>query len=137
MPASQKPISDQDSSQDALPVEPASKNKGGAPPGNHNAFKHGFYSQLFSRSEKARLDQGVHGELVDEETLLRTLIFRTGETMKGRQLSHEEAVVALRAVALAIGRIESLHRSRRVIYENQTSLEKALEELKYILPEED
>ena len=42
-----------------------------------------------------------------------------------------------RSIALAIGRIESLHRSRKVIYDNQTTLDKALDELKYIPVEED
>ena len=29
----------------------------GAPPGNHNALKHGFYSHSFTRLEKERLTE--------------------------------------------------------------------------------
>jgi len=57
--------------------------------------------------------------------------------MENLVLTHDEYVVALRAVSLAIGRVESLHRSRKVIYDNQTTIEKALDELKYIPMEED
>jgi hypothetical protein len=52
-------------------------------------------------------------------------------------LSNDEYWVALRAVSLAVGRVESLHRSRKRLYENQTALEKVWEELKDIPPEED
>jgi hypothetical protein len=109
----------------------------GAPPGNTNALKHGFYSHSFTHAEKERLDKGVLGEFVDEEALLHVLIDRTAMSIKNREMLYEELVVALRAVSLAIGRIESLHRSRKVIYDNQTTLDKALDELKYIPPEED
>ena len=112
-------------------------NKGGAPPGNTNALKHGFYSNSFTHAEMERLDKGVLGEFDDEEALLHVLIGRTAVSMKDLKMTHDEHVVALRAVSLAIGRIESLHRSRKVIYDNQTTLDKALDELKYIPFEED
>ena len=111
--------------------------KHGAPPGNTNALKHGFYSHSFTHAEKERLDKGVLGEFNDEEALLHILIGRTAVSMKDLKMTHEEYVVTLRAISLAIGRIESLHRSRKVIYDNQTTLDKALDELKYIPPEED
>jgi hypothetical protein len=109
----------------------------GAPPGNNNAYKHGFYSHTFTHPEKRRLDRGLLGEFNDEEALLHVLIARTAVSMKNLEMTHEGSVVALRAVSLAIGRIESLHRSRKVIYDNQTTLDKALDELKYIPVEED
>ena len=111
--------------------------KRGGQPGNNNAFKHGFYSFTFTRKEKERLCRGYLGEFNDEEALLHTLIGRTAESIRGCQLTHEEYVVALRAVSLAIGRIESLHRSRKAIYDNQTTLEQAFDELKYLPVEED
>jgi hypothetical protein len=46
-------------------------------------------------------------------------------------------LAASRAVSLAVGRIESIHRSRKAIYDNQTTIDKAMEELKYIPFEED
>ncbi len=104
--------------------------KAGAPLGNTNARKHGFYSHTFTPRENKRLEGDVRGELRDEEEFLRILLARTAEHLKGRELGPEEYWVAFRAVALAVGRVESLHRSRKQIYENQTSLEKVWEELK-------
>ena len=119
-----------------MPKSHTSPRKRGGQPGNANARKHGFYAQSFTRIEDDRLDTSVKGEFFDEEHLLRVMIARTVESMKDRQMPHEELVVALRAVSLAIGRIESLHRSRKVIYDRGTSLQEALDELKYLPLEE-
>jgi len=109
----------------------------GAPRGNANALKHGFYSYTFTHAENKRLDYGILGQLDDEEAFLHVLLARSAESIQNRQLTHEEYWVALRAYSLAIGRIESIHRSRKAIYDNQTALEKVWEELKYIPFEED
>jgi hypothetical protein len=109
----------------------------GAPRGNKNAAKHGFYSHWFTRQEHKRLDHDILGELDDEETSLTILIDRIFSSMSGEEMTHDKYVAATRAVALAVGRIESIHRSRKAIYDNQTTLDKALEELKYIPLEED
>ena len=119
------------------PTPPKPRRRPGAPPGNNNALRHGFYSHSFSHPENTRLNNGVLGEFVDEESLLRVLIDRTAESMQGHEMSHDELVVALRAICMAVGRIESLHRSRKVIYDKQTSLDKVYDELKYIPIEED
>ena len=109
----------------------------GAPPGNTNALKHGFYSRAFKRSEKERLEHEVQGELNDEEECLRLLVYRAVVSMGEEKMDHDRYILALRTVCLAFGRIESIHRSRKAIYDNQTTLEKAMEELKYISFEED
>ena len=56
-----------DSSREA---PPSGGRKGGAPHGNKNALKHGFYSHTFSRQEINRLDNDVEGEFRDEEKYL-------------------------------------------------------------------
>jgi len=109
----------------------------GAPRGNTNAAKHGFYSHWFTRQENERLDRDIQGELDDEESSLKIMIDRIFATMKAEKMTHDKVVVAARAAALAVGRIESIHRSRKAIYDNQTTLEKVWEELKYIPFEED
>ena len=111
--------------------------KVGAPPGNNNALKHGFYSHSFTKSDLKRLEQNVQGELFDEEELIRLLIDYAVNSMKDEKMNHDRYIVALRAVSLALGRIESIHRSRKAIYDNTTSLDKVWEELKYIPFEED
>ncbi len=109
----------------------------GAPRGNTNAAKHGFYSHWFTRQEHKRLDRDFLGQLDDEEASLNILIDRIFATMEDEKMDHDRYVVATRAVSLAVGRIESIHRSRKAIYDNQTTIDKAIEELKYIPVDED
>ena len=46
------------------------KRKKGAPPGNKNAVKHGFYSKALHEAERVSLQQAVEVEGVDEEIAL-------------------------------------------------------------------
>jgi len=48
----------------------AEKRKPGAPKGNHNAFKHGFYSQAFRKKEQRDFALASDIEGVDEEIAL-------------------------------------------------------------------
>jgi len=113
------------------------RRKAGAPPGNNNALKHGFYSRAFTRLEQEHLQNDVQGELKDEEDCLRELAYRVVVSMRGEKMGHDRYVIALRTVCLAFGRIESIQRSRKAIYDKQTSIDKIWEELKYIPFEED
>ena len=97
------------------------RRKRGAQPGNLNAFKHGLYSRAFSRLEK-----DLPGEVTDEETCLRLIILHTVESMNNTEMTHAENIVALRTFSLALGRVESLLRSRKLVYEDQTLLDKIL-----------
>jgi predicted DNA binding protein len=111
--------------------------KVGAPPGNNNALKHGFYSRAFTKLEQKHLENDVQGELKDEEECIRELAYRVVVSMRSEKMDHDRYVIALRTVCLAFGRIESIHRSRKAIYDNQTALDQVWEELKLIPPEED
>ena len=52
-----------------------SKNKGGAPLGNQNARKHGFYSKVMDEAEKADFELAMEVDGIDEEiALLRVKI---------------------------------------------------------------
>jgi len=62
--------------------------------------RHGYYFHTFTRLEHERLDRDTLGKLEDKEYSLKFLV----------------------------GRIESIHRSRKVIYDSQTSMDKAYEE---------
>jgi hypothetical protein len=46
------------------------KKKRGAPKGNQNARKHGFYSKVLDEKEQAAYDQAVFVEGIDEEIAL-------------------------------------------------------------------
>ena len=124
---------------DTLPIVPLDNTgrKRGAPRGNKNALKHGFYSHTFSRKELQRLDEDVEGEFRDEEEYLRVLIARTAESVKNEKLTHKEYESILRAVSLASKTIISIHHSRKGLYDKQTTIDKVWEELKSIPVEED
>jgi hypothetical protein len=49
------------------------KKKRGAPKGNQNARKHGFYSQVLSEKQKAQLEQARELEGLDEEIAILRL----------------------------------------------------------------
>jgi hypothetical protein len=109
----------------------------GAPRRNQNASRHGLYSQFFTRQESISLDNNRLGKLQDEENCMNIILYRIFKTMKNEEMDHLAIVNAARVIALVGGRIESIHRSRKVIYENSTPMEQAMEELKYLPVEED
>lgn len=56
--------------------------KKGAQPGNKNALKHGFYSELLTRDEIARLNKIKDIDLDDEIKILRALTYRLVEQIE-------------------------------------------------------
>lgn len=52
------------------------KRKRGAPKGNQNARKHGFYSQVLNEAEKLQLEQAVAIEGIDEEIAILRIKLR-------------------------------------------------------------
>ena len=114
------------------------KRKRGGQPGNMNRLVHGFYSSLFTEKESRSLETDVKGEFHDELSLLYILVNRTVRSINNDpHVAPDIYLEALRTITQAIARIESLRRSQRFLYNNQTTIEKALEELAYIPPEED
>jgi hypothetical protein len=109
----------------------------GAPFGNNNAVKHGFYSSAFKRTELNRLEKELQGELNDEEECIRLIVRRYLDSKDESIEVQQGYLLAIRAICLAFGRIESFHRTRRVLNDKQTSLDQVWEELKMIPPEED
>jgi hypothetical protein len=124
-----------------MPDQPASsipKRKPGGQPGNANALQHGFYSKSFTEAEMRRLDEDIEGEFIDEIALARTNAARLAELLKDyKNMSLDDVVSASNALNNYIDRIQSLSRSQRFMYRNQTTLEQALEELSKIPPELD
>ena len=112
--------------------------KRGAQLGNKNRLTHGFYSASFTKNETNSLDTDIKGEFQDELSLLYVLIKRTVQSINNDpDVPPDVYLNALRAVTQAIARIESIRRSQHYLYNNQTTIEKALEELAMIPPEED
>jgi uncharacterized protein YjcR len=58
------------------------KSKRGGQPGNKNALKHGFYSELLTKEEIARLNKVADINLDDEIKILRALVYRLIEQIE-------------------------------------------------------
>lgn len=103
--------------------------KRGAQPGNANALKHGFYARFFNRAEKTALSNSVSGNLNDEIPLLRTFIARTVRSIQGQaDLPLEDELASLRAITLAIGRLESMIRTQRLALGELSATDQAIQE---------
>ena len=112
--------------------------KRGAQPGNTNAFRHGFYSESYSLADMQALDSNVKGEFHDEIALARVNAAHLARLMKDYQdMALEDFISASNALNNYLDRIQSLSRAQRFMYQNQTTIEQALEELKDIPPEVD
>jgi hypothetical protein len=119
-------------------ISPSLKRKRGAPPGNTNAFRHGFYSPSFTSGEMRSLDSNVKGEFHDEINLARINANRLAELLKDyKTMPFQDVVSASNALTNYLDRIQSLSRAQKFVYQNQTTIKKALDELGRIPPEED
>ena len=93
----------------------------GAPKGNLNALKHGFYSRLFHSGEASDLANGHPTSLEHEITLLRVMIRRTMELADGIQ-DLREAIRVLDALGAAAGRLSALVRAQKSLNESQSRM---------------
>jgi hypothetical protein len=107
---------------DGAPIEPApqpepKKNKGGAPRGNTNALKHGFYSRHFKARELKDLDSQT--DLDDEIKFVRVCIRRISEKAENLD-SLEQGLDYLRAISHAAYIITRMVKIRNGMGENLT-----------------
>jgi hypothetical protein len=93
----------------------------GAPKGNLNALKNGFYSRLFHTTENNDLTDEPPTSLEHEITLLRVMIRRTMELADGID-DLREATRVLDALGSAAGRLSSLLRTQKSLNEGQSQL---------------
>jgi hypothetical protein len=93
----------------------------GAPKGNLNALKNGFYSRLFRQSECGDLSVDQSASLEHEITLLRVMIRRTMELADGID-DLREATRVLDALGAAAGRLASLLRIQKNLNERRSSV---------------
>lgn len=84
----------------------------GAPKGNLNALKHGFYSRLFHINERADLRNDPPTSLDNEITLLRVMIRRTMQLADGID-DLREAMRVLDALGAAANRLSNLLRAQK------------------------
>jgi hypothetical protein len=87
----------------------------GAPKGNKNARKHGFYSHTFTEEEHRQWKSATSGRLHPEIKLFKVLIARTASLLKplgeNSSPSFQETLAMLSTVALAVARLNSFYRT--------------------------
>ena len=93
----------------------------GAPNGNLNALKTGFYSRLFNTGEIGAIEDGPEISLEQEITLLRVMIRRTMELADGID-DLREATRVLDALGAAAGRLANLLRAQKSLREKNSQL---------------
>jgi uncharacterized protein YjcR len=94
-------------------------NPRGAPKGNLNALKNGFYSRLFRNSETSELEEDQLASLENEITLLRVMMRRTMELADGID-DLNDATRVLDALGAAAGRLANLLRTQKSLQDPQT-----------------
>lgn len=92
--------------------------KRGAPKGNQNARKHGFYSQVLDEAEKLQLEQARSIEGIDEEIAILRVKFR--ELIE----KHPENIELALEVANTIARLVKTHYN--ITREQKKSLKEAI-----------
>ena len=124
--------------ENSTPKPSSAKRKRGGQPGNKNNFRYGFYSKSFSTSDKRGLDQNVKGEFHDEINIARVNLSRIEELILGNKNMPQNDYINISNVAIKyIDCIRCLTRDQKLIYQNQTTVEKALEELSALPPDQD
>ena len=107
------------------------KRKRGAPYGNRNAFRHGFYSKTYFPKEEASLEEGIKGQFEDEIALSRVNAARLAELlMNYKDMPVDEVVAVANALNKFVSSIQSLSRTYQYLYRRSgTPIEQAMAEL--------
>ena len=90
------------------------KRKRGAPLGNQNAFKHGFYSALFKQQEMRALSESPPNNLVDEIGLVRVATSRFLAALQAQSAERdiETEISILRVINLGALSINGMVRTQ-------------------------
>jgi hypothetical protein len=97
-----------------LPSWPPTPNRRGAPSGNTNAIKHGFYARHFKKKDMDDLEKSSLGSVADEIALLRVFTRRVVELgIHVEDLS--QAVDLLRVLCLASSSLNRLLRTQKLL----------------------
>jgi len=101
---------------------PKAKDGRGAPKGNFNAFKHGYYSRRYRPLELSDLDAALSDGLDDEISLLRVIIRRVFEYADTEAQDLETWSKALSTLGAAATRLGGLLRTQQLISGGSTDV---------------
>jgi hypothetical protein len=116
------------------PITP--KRPRGAPLGNHNALKHGFYA--IKPEVLSRFTTDMKGDISDEIDALRNQADITMHVFA--EIEHPtlgQCLAALRGISQAFETMRGLYLTQKLLYYNHTPIEQAIDELAKIPFEED
>lgn len=110
--------------------DPTPKRKRGAPRGNANALKHGFYSRKFKPADLAGLEEIKDFDLAEEIDLMRVAILRV-VTQSSGITNLSESLETLQALSTAATALTRLVRVQKLLHSNDLSdiLNHALEKV--------
>jgi len=93
---------------------PSQPRRRGAPTGNHNAVKHGFYATKFKKSERTALDTSEFSGLSEEIALLRLYIRRVvAQSLQSDDFYQN--LETLRVLSLACSSLSRLVRTHALV----------------------
>jgi hypothetical protein len=105
-----------------MPDSPSKPKRRGAPAGNKNAIKHGFYARQFHQADLNDLDDNKVESLTDEIKLMRVFIRRVLESVDTR-LTFPQSTELLRALSLASMSVNRLIRTQHLLKPAQDSMD--------------
>jgi uncharacterized protein YjcR len=117
----------------------AKRNVGaGAPAGNSNARKHGFYSRAYTLEELTAIGESAEITLDDEIQLLRVQLLRIGRYLKqkGKKLEARDYAALARITAPTARAIAALLRTKLIIESGNADEASAIENALDILSAE-
>ena len=101
------------------------KRKRGAPPGNKNALKHGFYAQKDMQTGIDGLDGEASTGILDEINLIRDyMLFVLGFAYEVNSLA--EALDCLRTFSLAASSLTRMIKVQKLVFGDSSDIETAL-----------
>jgi hypothetical protein len=110
------------------------KRKPGAPKGNKNALKHGFYSRQFTKDEGERLEQQDSTDVLAEINLLRVYVDRLAKYTTIDEKPNDDDLKALNTLSIITQSISTLVRTHYLVRGKSgaitDSIMQALEELR-------
>ncbi len=108
--------------------DPTCKRKRGAPTGNTNALKHGFYSKRFNRGDIEDLRDMDIGTLRDEIGMLRVITRKTADLLKDDN-DPEKILDVCKTVGTLCTNIAALLRAERRLEGNQDPIMEIMQAL--------
>jgi hypothetical protein len=109
-----------------MSIETASTKRRGAPVGNHNAFKHGFYSRNIQNEDLDGVSDIPTFSLLEEIEVMRVFMRRVVD-LGGQTTDLDSAIDLLHILSLATMSINRLVRTQQIIFPPRSEIQRKFE----------